>query len=331
MRPSALSLQRKPTITQSAVRYGFTLTTPSREPGRYGDVEPLGHDAVEAGRVEAVEPALRLLRGRASPGRAGSAWPCAPARVRASRAAACARLALPEQDVEGDELGRDLRRELPDAALGRVEPQLHRVEVECPVAGDDDLAVEGGVGREEVAERPRARGSTGEAGRPFRLQSASSPPTFSRTPRKPSHFGSYCQSPVGQLVDELGLHGRERELARRHGCDNAISEGELEASKKVLASASRNASSRWRVGLSGCCAFSERRLLLVCAGSGAASGSGAVPPEVESARDLRRLAHLRVRRGAACSTAGARTRPARSATGRRRIGRSRSWSACFPP
>src|SRR5262249_48153066 len=31
------------------------------------------------------------------------------------------------------------------------------------------------------------------SGRPFRLQRHSSGPSFSRTPRKPSHFGSYCQ------------------------------------------------------------------------------------------------------------------------------------------
>src|ERR1051326_6780514 len=36
MRSSPSGLQRKPAITQSAVRYGLTLSTPSREPGRYG-------------------------------------------------------------------------------------------------------------------------------------------------------------------------------------------------------------------------------------------------------------------------------------------------------
>ena len=41
----------------------------------------------------------------------------------------------------------DLGGELAHAALGRVEPRLHRVEVEHAVAGDHDLAVEGGVGR----------------------------------------------------------------------------------------------------------------------------------------------------------------------------------------
>ena len=41
-------------------------------------------------------------------------------------------LAVPEQHVEDDELGRDLARQLADPALGRMEPRLHRVEVEAP-------------------------------------------------------------------------------------------------------------------------------------------------------------------------------------------------------
>ena len=44
--------------------------------------------------------------------------------------------------------------ELLHAALSRVEPRRHRVEVEHAVARDHDLAVERGVGREQVAERP---------------------------------------------------------------------------------------------------------------------------------------------------------------------------------
>src|SRR6266850_2324948 len=46
----------------------------------------------------------------------------------------------------------------------------------------------------------RSSGKYRSSGRSFRLQSASSPPSFSRTPRKPSHFGSYCQrSPSGSF------------------------------------------------------------------------------------------------------------------------------------
>ena len=60
---------------------------------------------------------------------------------------------LPDEHVEGDEAGGDLGRELVDTALGRMEPHLHGVEVEDAVAFDDDLAVERGKWREEIAER----------------------------------------------------------------------------------------------------------------------------------------------------------------------------------
>src|SRR6266508_1122557 len=44
----------------------------------------------------------------------------------------------------------------------------------------------------------RSSGKYRSSGRPLRLQSASSPLSFSSTPRKPSHFGSYCHcGPVG--------------------------------------------------------------------------------------------------------------------------------------
>ena len=43
--------------------------------------------------------------------------------------------------------------ELADAALRRVEAHLHRVEVEHAVARDHDLAVERGVGRQQLAQR----------------------------------------------------------------------------------------------------------------------------------------------------------------------------------
>jgi hypothetical protein len=61
------------------------------------------------------------------------------------------RLALPEEQVEGDERGRDLARELLHPALGRVQPHLHRVEVERSVASDHDLAVESRVRRHQLA------------------------------------------------------------------------------------------------------------------------------------------------------------------------------------
>ena len=61
--------------------------------------------------------------------------------------------ALPDEHVERDEPSRDLGRELVHAALGRVQPRLHRVEVEDAVALDDDLAVERRERRQELPER----------------------------------------------------------------------------------------------------------------------------------------------------------------------------------
>jgi hypothetical protein len=67
------------------------------------------------------------------------------------------RLLVPEQQVEDDELRRNLCRELSDPRLCGVQPHLHRVEVEHAVARDHNLAVEGRVGREEVSKRPQLR------------------------------------------------------------------------------------------------------------------------------------------------------------------------------
>src|SRR6185437_11084617 len=60
-------------------------------------------------------------------------------------------LPLPDQEVERDEGRGNLSRELADAALGRVEAHLHRIEVEPALAGDHDLAVERRVRRHELA------------------------------------------------------------------------------------------------------------------------------------------------------------------------------------
>ena len=165
--------------------------------GHVREPEPLRDHAVEPGGLEAVEPAVaassEVVAGeiqKPSPRRSSSSR-------RSSSGRSCTGVAVPEQQVEGDEDRRDLGRELADAALGRVEPRLHRVEVEHAVARDHDLAVERGVGREQLAERPQL-GEVAQQRPPFRDQSASSPPSFSSTPRKPSHFGSYCQpSPAG--------------------------------------------------------------------------------------------------------------------------------------
>src|SRR5207248_4755389 len=66
-------------------------------------------------------------------------------------------LLVPEEEVERDERRRNLRRQLAHAALRRMEPHLHGVEVERAAAGDDDLAVERRMGWEQIAERTQFR------------------------------------------------------------------------------------------------------------------------------------------------------------------------------
>ena len=202
--------------TQSAVLCSFTLTTASREPGRYGEPEPLRDHAVEPGRLEAVEPGGRgreLGRRRRDPE--------ALAAVEQLRAPLLERplvhrLAVPEQQVEGDEDRRDLGGEPADAALGRVQPHLHRVEVEHAVARDHDLAVERGVGREQLAERPQL----GEV--------AQQRPLVARPERELAavvleHAAEAVPLRLvlpalagGQLADELGLHRREGDVRAGH-------------------------------------------------------------------------------------------------------------------
>ena len=119
--------------------------------------------------------------------------------------------ALPDENVERDEPRRDLRRELVHAALGRMEPRLHRVEVEDAVPLDDDLAVERGERWEELLERPELREVAKE---------------WPRVPRpQPQVAGAVLEEAseavplrlvlplvaLGQVADELGLHRRERD------------------------------------------------------------------------------------------------------------------------
>ena len=126
------------------------------------------------------------------------------------------RLAFPEQEVEHDEVRRDLCGQLAHARLRRMKPHLHRVEVQHAVAGDHDLAVEGGVGRQQVAQgtelgevaeqRPAVARPEGELAAvvlqhppeavPFRLELP-----FAR---------------VRKLLHELSFHGRKGHVWSRH-------------------------------------------------------------------------------------------------------------------
>ena len=124
----------------------FTLTTASRDPGMWG--------ARAASLITPSSPAASKRSSHAVAASKARSW---QARSKALAAAqqlgppllerAPVQLAVPQEQVEGDEDGRDLGGESADAALRRMESHLHRVEVEHPVACDHDLAVEGGMRR----------------------------------------------------------------------------------------------------------------------------------------------------------------------------------------
>src|SRR5438552_5658315 len=128
-------------------------------PGRVGRVRALGHNAVEPARAELGEPATRQ---RTVGGDGGE--PQRPIRrhvreellepsppLREGQRGEIATGVVHER-IE-DEIGhRRLAREFPHTALGRMDALQEGVEVEPPVAGDDDLPVE-----DDAPERQRAQ------------------------------------------------------------------------------------------------------------------------------------------------------------------------------
>ena len=126
------------------------------------------------------------------------------------------RLALPQEDVERDEPRRDLRRELADPALRRVQPQLHRVEVESPLLRDDDLTVESGVGRQQLAEG-RELGEVAEKRPPVPAPKRELAAVVLEHAAKAVPLRLVLPVAGRQLLDELGLHRRKRNVGSGHG------------------------------------------------------------------------------------------------------------------
>ena len=134
-------------------------------------------------------------------------------------------LAVPDEHVECDEARRDLPRQLPYAALGRVEPGLHRIEVEHPVPDDHDLPVEARPRRQESRRAVGARGSTATAdvrcgttvaARPRRSRAApGSRPISARTATRPPRAGRGRAPPPSA---GRGSRDRGRKAARRARC-----------------------------------------------------------------------------------------------------------------
>ena len=178
--------------------------------GEIRQPEPLRHHAVEAGGLQRLQPRASLFHVGGDGGEGDAAADALQLGAALLDRPFVHRLPVPEEQVEGDEDRRDLRRQLADAALGRMQPHLHRVEVELAVAGDDDLAVERGAGRQQLAERAQL-GEVAEerppVARPQRqlaavvLQHAAEAVPFRLVP--PAAL-------LRQVGDELGLHRRER-------------------------------------------------------------------------------------------------------------------------
>src|SRR5439155_13286485 len=190
-------------------------------------VRPLGDHAVEARLRQVFQPAPALLgvtRDRRERELLRLPLQLSPPPLQRQLVHG---LALPDEQVERDVLRWDLRRELPDPALGRVQPELQRVEGELPVLLDDDLSVQGRLRRQaradllelrEVAQqRPRVTAPKPQAPAEVLEHAAKTVPLWLVLPAVAA----------GQLVHELGLHRREGEILRRHS-GNKLAVGELD-------------------------------------------------------------------------------------------------------
>ena len=244
--------------------------------GEVGQAEPLRDHAVEARGLQRLQPGSPLLDvGRDRREREAVADALQLGAPLLDRLLVH-RLALPEEQVEGDERRRDLGRELAHAALRRVQARLHRVEVELPAARDHDLAVERGVGRQQLAERAQLREVAEQrapVARPEReLAAVVLEHAAKAVPLRLVAPARLCR----QLRDELGLHRRERNV--RAG--------------RVGHGASLTATGASRMSRGGGCAMLDgvRRPSLA-----AAAAALVVSRRVERGRASRRAPHRRPR------------------------------------
>ena len=126
------------------------------------------------------------------------------------------RLTFPEQQVEDDEVRGDLGRELAHARLCRVQPHLHRIEVEHAVSGDHDLAVESGVGRQALAERAQLREVTKQRPAVPRPEGDLTAVVLEHAAKAVPLGLELPAVALGQLLDELSLHGWEGNVWSGH-------------------------------------------------------------------------------------------------------------------
>ncbi len=165
--PAPFLCQRKPATTQSAVRECLTLII-VRSPARYGSFEPLGHDAVEPGALEAAKPVIgqrAIAGGRREVHRRRRVGqhtlePFAPLGERCLAQVFVAQ----RQEVPGDVRGGRLCGQELHPGGGGMDAQEQRFEVEAVGADDDDLAIDDASGPAAPARAaPGARGSSGSS------------------------------------------------------------------------------------------------------------------------------------------------------------------------
>ena len=183
--------------------------------GQVRHVEPLRDHAVEPSRLERAEPLL-CRRGLTREGRQAK-FLGAPLEL---ATALLERLlpdgvAVPEQQVERNELGGDLCRQFADARLGGVQAQLHRIEVEPPVARNHDLAVECGVGRKQVAERAQLREVAKQRPAVARPERELAAVVLEHAAKSVPLRLVLPGVPAWQLVYELCFHRRKRHVLSR--------------------------------------------------------------------------------------------------------------------
>src|SRR5262249_666206 len=120
---------------------------------------------------------------------------------------------LPDEDVERDESGGDLGRELVHATLRGVQTRLHRVEVEDATALDHDLTVERRLGRQDAAECAKLRKVAQERPRVPRPQAQLAASVLEESAEAVPLRLVLPLVTLGELTNELRLHGRERNRA----------------------------------------------------------------------------------------------------------------------
>ena len=105
-----------------------------------------------------------------------------------------------------------ISRRAADPALRRVQAHLHRVEVEDAVARDHDLAVERGVGREQLAERAQLREVAQQRAPVARPERELAAVVLEHAAEAVPLRLVLPAVALGELADELGLHRREGDV-----------------------------------------------------------------------------------------------------------------------